>query len=253
MRNVKFLVVDDSAMARKLVAGVIRTKLGANEVLMASDGREALQLLEHNDVDLIVSDWNMTDMHGDELLEHVRKHPKYKNTPFLMVTTNNRRDFIVTALQLGVTQYVIKPFTPMELEQKIRASWSATSKRRSERHADLPPHRAALKLNGKSYAAQLIDMSRNGALARIRYDDGIALYKDYELSMQFEDDALDRQWNIGPLKVTSRRIEADDPAKPSCLFAAEFHIDTLPKETVDELFSLLEYLGSRMPKLINHG
>lgn len=252
MRNVRFLIVDDSAMTRKLIASVVRNKLGAESILTASDGREALRLLEKNTIDLIVSDWNMGDMNGDELLYAVRHHPKHKNTPFVMVTTNNRREFILTAVRLGVTQYVVKPFTPAELEQKIRASWTAANKRRAERYASLPEHRAAVRCDVRKYAATLVNLSRSGALLRLRYDSHVELFRSYELSAQFENDDSNRQWNIKAIRGHAVRLEADDPTTPACLMAIEFNIGDLPDAGAHELVSLLEYLSTRTPTVIDN-
>ena len=83
MRGVRFLVVDDSPMAVRLITGVIRNQLGSDRILTASDGRDAIRKLEKNSVDMIVSDWNMEGMNGDELLYFVRNHKELKDIPFV--------------------------------------------------------------------------------------------------------------------------------------------------------------------------
>lgn len=133
MRDLRFLVVDDSAMARRLIMSVIRSRLGGEKVLQANDGTEALLLLEGHPVDVIISDWNMGKVNGDELLAYVRRRECLRHIPFIMVTCNTQRESILAAVQLGVTRYLVKPFTPAELEQKIRSAWNATTRRRAER------------------------------------------------------------------------------------------------------------------------
>ncbi len=247
MRDVRFLVVDDSSMMRKMIKGLIMNKLGSQHVLTANDGREALKLLENNPVDLIISDWNMIDMDGDELLYAIRHHERYKDTPFVMVTTNNQRDFIITALQLGVSQYVVKPFTAAELEQKIRSSWTAANKRRSERHSDLPKHRVFVQVDDDLREAEAVNISRDGILLRMPYDRAMALYETYSLSMVFE--AEGQKWKLDKVQGQVARLEAENPRVPSCSIALEFR--QLPEASRQELKGLIEYLASRTPKVID--
>lgn len=112
MRDVSILIVDDTATAREMVIRALRHSFGTETILTAADGREALTVLRENRVDIIISDWNMPGMDGEELLYEVRQNQATKKIPFIMMTSNEDRDFIVTAIQLGVTNYIIKPFTP---------------------------------------------------------------------------------------------------------------------------------------------
>jgi CheY-like chemotaxis protein len=249
MREVRFLVVDDSAIARSLVTAVIRTRLGADKIFQAADGRDALLLLEDTPVDIIISDWNMTQVNGDELLAYVRRHHRLKHIPFIMVSTNNQRDFIVNAQQLGVTQYLVKPFTPAELEQKIRNSWNAASKRKSERHAGLPQHQLSLKVDGCVYPGTVVNLSRSGALLRVKYGDAIGLYKQCELAMAFSDPASGRRWDISDLTGTTLRLEAD--GGEMCLVAVKFETEGVIPTMIAPLGELIDWLASRAPQVIN--
>jgi two-component system chemotaxis response regulator CheY len=118
----KILSVDDSAIIRKMIKN--RVELLNFEFLEASDGNEALAVLarEYRETCLILLDWNMPGMNGINFLKKVKEPgSSYKNIPIIMVTTESEKASIVQAIQLGVANYLLKPFTPEELTQKIKA------------------------------------------------------------------------------------------------------------------------------------
>ena len=117
--NLNVLVVEDYAPARKLVAMLLRN-LGAKQVFTAKDGREGQEFLDESKdlVDFIICDWRMPRMTGLELLQLVRS--TYPDLPFLMVTANNDIESVKAAKQFGVNAYITKPYSPEQLEQKIR-------------------------------------------------------------------------------------------------------------------------------------
>jgi len=251
MRNLRFLVADDSAMARGLITSVIRSRLGGEKVLHAGDGGEALLLLETNAVDIIISDWNMGKVNGDELLAYVRRSDRLRHIPFIMVTCNAQRESILTAMQLGVTHYLVKPFTPAELEHKIRSSWNAAGQRRTERYADLPAHEAAIRVDSQHTRVSLLNLSRSGALLRLRHSSGIGLFRDYELSLTFRDAGTEREWSLPSVPAQSVRLEADDPHHANCLMAVEFDTARLSAETSRQLDALVAWLAARGPAVID--
>jgi two-component system chemotaxis response regulator CheY len=112
------LVVDDFSTMRRIVRNILRD-LQFKDVIEAENGAEALKLLRSNKVDLVVSDWNMPVMTGLELLKHVRADSKLNGLPFLMVTAEAQKDNIVEAVRAQVSNYVVKPFTPVVLAEKI--------------------------------------------------------------------------------------------------------------------------------------
>ncbi len=117
-KELKFLVVDDSITMRRIVLNTLKT-LGFTEMVEASDGRDAYAKLYIENPNFIITDWNMPNMSGLELVTTVRNDEKYKNIPILMVTTRGMRQDILDALKAGVNSYVIKPFTPSTLKEKI--------------------------------------------------------------------------------------------------------------------------------------
>jgi two-component system, chemotaxis family, chemotaxis protein CheY len=112
------LVVDDFATMRRILRKILKD-LQFQEVIEAENGLEALKVLRSNKIDLIVSDWNMPEMSGLELLKQVRADEQLKDLPFLMVTAEAQKDNIVEAVKAKVSNYVVKPFTPAVLEEKL--------------------------------------------------------------------------------------------------------------------------------------
>jgi two-component system, chemotaxis family, chemotaxis protein CheY len=114
------LVVEDNAFAQRLARQVL-TQLGVQNITIVADGQAAIEVLEEDEFhcDLIISDWNMPNVTGLQLLQHVRT--TWENMPFLMLTGNQTADFVQQARANRVDAYVIKPFSPMQLRQKICA------------------------------------------------------------------------------------------------------------------------------------
>lgn len=115
----KALVIDDSRVMRKIVGG---TLAGAGfETVDAENGQVALdQMAAHNDITLCCIDWNMPVMTGFEFVVEVRKRPEWRHVTLMMVTTEGEQDQIVRALAAGAHEYVIKPFTPEVILDKLQ-------------------------------------------------------------------------------------------------------------------------------------
>jgi len=117
-KDMTVLVVDDFSTMRRIVRKILKD-LQFQDVIEAENGAEAFQLLQTNKVDLIVSDWNMPTMTGLELLKRVRADERLKGIPFLMVTAEAQKENIVKAVQAKVSNYVVKPFSPAVLAEKL--------------------------------------------------------------------------------------------------------------------------------------
>lgn len=117
---VRFLIVDDFSTMRRMVRSVLHD-LGYDDVVEADDGNAALPILKQGTVDFLVTDMNMPGMPGIELLKAVRSHPdpKVAKMPVLLLTAESKREQIVEAAKAGVNGYVVKPFTPQVLREKI--------------------------------------------------------------------------------------------------------------------------------------
>ncbi len=114
----KILIVDDFSTMRRIIKNLLRD-LGFNNTAEADDGATALPMLQAGSFDFLVTDWNMPNMTGIELLEAVRSDDKLKSLPVLMVTAEAKREQIVMAAQAGVNGYIVKPFTAATLKEKI--------------------------------------------------------------------------------------------------------------------------------------
>lgn len=121
----KILAVDDSATMRRIIKNQLK-QAGFEEVDEAGNGREALTMLGQNQYDLLITDWNMPEMCGLDLVKEVRKTDASKGMPILMVTTVAGKEDIVTALKAGVNNYMVKPFDTATLRAKIAQVVSGT-------------------------------------------------------------------------------------------------------------------------------
>lgn len=114
----KVLIVDDFSTMRRIIKNLLRD-LGFTNTFEADDGNTALPMLKDGDFEFVVTDWNMPIMQGIDLLKEIRKDPKLKNLPVLMVTAEAKREQIIEAAQAGVNGYIVKPFTAGTLKEKL--------------------------------------------------------------------------------------------------------------------------------------
>jgi two-component system chemotaxis response regulator CheY len=118
-QHLKILVVDDFATMRKVIRNLLK-QVGYENIVEAEDGITAFRALKSQKIDLIISDWNMPNMTGLELLKTVRADEELKITPFLMVTAEALQDNVIAAVKAGVSNYIVKPFTAEVLNEKIK-------------------------------------------------------------------------------------------------------------------------------------
>jgi len=115
----KILVVDDFSTMRRIVRNLLK-ELGFSNILEAEDGVDALRKLRAETFDFVVSDWNMPNMTGIDLLREIRKDAALKHLPVLMVTAEAKKENIIEAAQAGASGYVVKPFTAITLDEKLK-------------------------------------------------------------------------------------------------------------------------------------
>lgn len=121
-KDIKILVVDDTPMIRNIIKDILM-KLGYNNIKDAENGIHALQKLKEEKFDLVFLDWNMPGMQGIDVLREMRKSETYKNTPVIMVTAEAEKEKVITAINEGVSDYIVKPFKPTTLKDKIENVW----------------------------------------------------------------------------------------------------------------------------------
>ena len=116
--KMKFLVVDDYNTMQRILTNLLK-QLGFTNVESASDGQQALGMLNDDKFDFVISDWNMEPMTGIELLREVRGSDSLKHLPFIMITAESKTENVVAAKQAGVSNYIVKPFNAETLKGKI--------------------------------------------------------------------------------------------------------------------------------------
>ncbi len=118
--GIDVLIVDDSAAIRKILQRVLaQTDVPIGNILEAGDGLEAIERLKSNNVNLVLSDINMPNMDGIELLGQMRAHSHWKSIPVVMITTEGSQQKVLEAVDLGAAGYVRKPFTADQIKEKI--------------------------------------------------------------------------------------------------------------------------------------
>lgn len=126
--DTKFLIADDTKMIRTMLREILES-LGFKDVHEAEDGSQALAMMKtaHTDkkpFDFIFCDWNMPNLTGLDLLEARNNDSRFANTPFLMVTIESERDYVLRAVALGVSDYVVKPFSESTIRTKLQSIWN---------------------------------------------------------------------------------------------------------------------------------
>ena len=120
----RILIVDDSSTMRRIIINTLN-KIGYSDYVEASNGREAVDKLAAGSIGLVITDWNMPEMSGLDLVKAVRANDQTRHIPLLMVTTNAAKEHIRQAIEAGVTDYVVKPFTPDTIREKIQLALKA--------------------------------------------------------------------------------------------------------------------------------
>ncbi|MFA6628246.1 MAG: chemotaxis response regulator CheY [Sulfuricurvum sp.] len=117
----KLLVVDDSSTMRRIIKNTL-SRLEYENVFEGEDGLQGWNILDQNpDIGMLITDWNMPEMNGLELVKKVRADARFNDLPIIMVTTEGGKAEVITALKAGVNNYIVKPFTPQVLKEKLSA------------------------------------------------------------------------------------------------------------------------------------
>lgn len=118
MASLKILAVDDSPTMRRIIVNTLK-RAGYEDVTEASDGKDALAKMKVEQFNFVITDWNMPEMDGLTFVTQIRNLDEFKDLPILMVTTRSVKDDIIEAMKAGVNNYIVKPFTPETLGEKI--------------------------------------------------------------------------------------------------------------------------------------
>lgn len=126
-KNLRFLIVDDFSTMRRIIRNLLK-ELGFTNADEAEDGNAGLLKLQNGDFDFVISDWNMPNMTGLDLLKAIRSTAELKHLPVLMVTAEAKKENIIQAAQAGASGYIVKPFTAATLEAKLNKIFETMNK-----------------------------------------------------------------------------------------------------------------------------
>lgn len=245
------LVVDDSTTARTSIINVLRDHLYCKDIHEASNGQEALRKLkQHPEIDWVFCDWEMPLMSGDELLQEIRNTPETAHLPFIMVTSKGDRDSLVTAVQLGVTSFIVKPFTAKKLVEKVFLAQGRMERRNSERTRVNQEHKLVINFNNQETEAELIDISLSGLLMKVEHAplrNQISVFDNFISQLE-----LHKNSGTANLPCQVIRLEAD-PLHPSrtdiVRLAARFQ--PMDEEARKKLVSFIESVARQAKSASN--
>ncbi|NOU50647.1 response regulator [Pseudoalteromonas sp. JBTF-M23] len=252
MQDVSFLIVDDCQLVRNLVRNTIENRLGSENVYTAADGKEAFELLNARKIDIIIADWQMPNMDGDELLRRVRKSDKLKATPFIMMSSLGDKEHVLAAIQNGVSQYVMKPFSAEKLEDAIQKSWNSANRRGAVRLSSLPEHRVRIQTNNRKIAGTVKNISHTGMLVELTYSRELHLFNNYGIELDIFDLNHEGNMLIEPIYGIPVRLIALDTSGGTkvCQMGIRFSRDMLHETVKSKLDYLLKTLGENDSDLI---
>ena len=127
IQNKKILIVDDAASMRGLLSAIIKS-FGLSRIYEASDGKEALQILQNSSVDAIFCDWEMPKMDGLQLFEALKNEQTLNDIPFVLVTSMAELDKVKVAVNAGIKEYIVKPFKPDTIQIKLNTLFAGSAK-----------------------------------------------------------------------------------------------------------------------------
>ncbi|GJM05740.1 MAG: response regulator [marine bacterium B5-7] len=125
------LIIEDAISMRHTIKAALRAQ-GFNSLIEAGDGQQAVRLMKSKKIHLVICDWMMPNMSGIEFFEQIQSDDKYKNLPFVLLTGNDQKDSVTEALELGIKHYVVKPFNPQKLSEKVFALLEEQSNKNAE-------------------------------------------------------------------------------------------------------------------------
>jgi two-component system chemotaxis response regulator CheY len=223
------LIAEDSLQVQNIVMRILKYNLHFGHVLVACNGKQAMNFFEAEKVDWIISDWEMPTMGGHQFLETLRKHPRGRNVPFILMTSCADKHTLATAMAAGITDFVAKPFSPAILTQKIRRIAMAMEKRVALRIAPVVrcPARIAFA-NGARYEAELVNISASGCLLRTApLNQGGTVCEAARLILKLESDIVD-------VNSTATRIAIDmDAPNNNVLVAFQFQAGGDAQRAID--------------------
>lgn len=247
MLDASFLLLDDSRTVIRMVRNIIEKGIGSKKIFEASNNNEAIEILESNDIEIILADWT----HGEKLLGFVKENARFKDVPFILMTSNSSREFLFNATQKGVSQHLVKPFTSRELEDKVRSSWNSAKRRKAERFASLPKHKLILEIGEHCLTGEVIDISRSGAFIRVEHVDHFTLFSRFSLSFEFDDvNTFEPFTVLGEVVRMEKDVSSKSPSR-MCRTALYFPDSEMDPRALKDLDNLIEWMSAQKPELVH--
>jgi CheY-like chemotaxis protein len=248
LKSKTVMIVEDNATIRRFTASVLKNQLNCTHVLQAASADEALEAIKaikrrHAPLDLILSDWEMPGMTGDEFLLEVRENLETTDIPFIMVTSRNDRDSIIMAAQAGVSEYIVKPFTATALMQKITRAFHLQERRAMTRFKAISGDKATVVFSDTvRYDGFVVNLSQTGVLLRVPLfrHATVCVYDILKLEIKLSDDV--------EIAVSAElaRMEMDKENLDSkALMLAGFQFYDLDEKSAEKLRVAL----TKLPKL----
>ncbi|MEW6593952.1 MAG: response regulator [Thermodesulfobacteriota bacterium] len=244
------LLVDNNAKARILLSNLLTNRLGCETVLEAANGAEAWQIIEHRTVDAVIVNRRLPKMSGLELLVKLRESEPFAKLPVLMVLNSSDDGAIAKAVHLGVSDFLVKPFTPHDFVVKYRRLLLNEERRGLPRH-QVATVRSKISLMDKaigSLCGTAVNLSMSGLLARMQFSRNLAVYDKVDLRIQFfigtnEDysktiqaQVVRVEWNLKPQE------------RNTAFYAFAFNVERPDQK--DFLEKVIQHLKAPLPPVI---
>jgi CheY-like chemotaxis protein len=186
MQKLKALIVDDVASMRKFLRFGLEKTFPNISVDEAVNGKDAQAKLEKVEYDLVLCDWEMPLLNGEELLRWVRGHPTLSRTPFIMVSSRNDKPSVLKAMQEGVDSYVVKPFTAEGLARKVMMIVTKADRRELERIE--VEGSTNLRFGDKVASGNIIDVSLGGIFSTFSRENSLpTIFEKVMVDIKLED------------------------------------------------------------------
>lgn len=236
MEKLKILIVDDAQSMRHFARFSLEKIFSGSTVDEAINGKEAQSKMEKAQYDLVLCDWEMPDIHGDQVLKWVRSHSTLSATPFIMVSARNDKQSILKAIELGANSYVVKPYTADMLAQKITAVMDKFDRRQYERFNACGT--VSVHVRDRVAKGSIIDLSQGGVLCTFSRKEPIpAILEKALLDIQLENKS-----KCDGIDAFVIRIQAAESVIDSANLKLAFTFMELPDTKQSELAGLLTLL-----------